>query len=153
MASLSLGSIVIFLSALTLCYGTIEILYELGVDEYELPDLPYNYSGLEPYLDEKTLIVHHQGHHKAYTNKMNAALKEWRKEVCLKNSHYKYFHYHTHRSLQANLLVPLLQRFCKTWKTFQRNGVQVSSKMVAAMSTTYFIGRPCVHLLHLCIHL
>ena len=50
-------------------------------DKYELPNLPYQYNGLEPYLDERTLIVHHQGHHKAYTDKMNAALHEWREKV------------------------------------------------------------------------
>lgn len=50
-------------------------------DKYELPNLPYHYNGLEPYLDERTLIVHHQGHHKAYTDKMNTALQEWREKV------------------------------------------------------------------------
>ena len=49
--------------------------------EYLLPDLPYSYDGLEPLLDAATLRVHHLGHHKAYTSKMNAALKEWREEV------------------------------------------------------------------------
>ncbi|KAK3736516.1 hypothetical protein QZH41_009393 [Actinostola sp. cb2023] len=46
--------------------------------EYTLPALPYSYNGLEPYIDEATLRVHHLGHHAAYTKKMNAALKAWR---------------------------------------------------------------------------
>lgn len=46
-----------------------------------LPDLPYQYNGLEAYIDVKTLRVHHLGHHKAYTDKMNVILKEWRCEV------------------------------------------------------------------------
>ena len=58
--------------------------YELVVQslqEYPLPELPYAYDGLEPFLDAATLRVHHQGHHKAYTSKMNVALKEWREHV------------------------------------------------------------------------
>ncbi len=51
--------------------------------EYVLPSLPYAYNGLEPHLDEPTLRVHHLGHHKAYTAKMNAALKDWREKVSM----------------------------------------------------------------------
>lgn len=50
-------------------------------EEYQLPSLPYAYDALEPYVDEATLRVHHLGHHKAYTTKMNAALKNWRETV------------------------------------------------------------------------
>ena len=50
-------------------------------DTYLLPDLPYKYRELEPYIDGKTLRVHHLGHHQAYTDKMNKLLKEWRREV------------------------------------------------------------------------
>jgi hypothetical protein len=46
-----------------------------------LPDLPYGYEGLAPHLDSATLQVHHLGHHKAYCDKTNAALQEWRAEV------------------------------------------------------------------------
>lgn len=49
---------------------------------YAHPKLPYEYSALEPFIDEATLRVHHQGHHRAYCAKMNAALKEWREKVC-----------------------------------------------------------------------
>ena len=50
-------------------------------DAYSLPDLPFGLSDLEPYIDAATVKVHHQGHHAAYTNKLNAALKQWRNEV------------------------------------------------------------------------
>lgn len=46
-----------------------------------LPDLPYSYTALKPHLSSVTLRVHHQGHHKAYCDKTNAALEEWREEV------------------------------------------------------------------------
>ena len=54
------------------------ILIEPGVESYSLPELPYGYGDLEPHIDSRTLNVHHQGHHKSYTEKTNAALKSWR---------------------------------------------------------------------------
>ncbi len=44
--------------------------------EYKLPDLPYAYSALEPYIDEQTMRLHHDKHHMAYVNGLNAALKK-----------------------------------------------------------------------------
>lgn len=41
---------------------------------YTLPDLPYNYNALEPYIDEATMQIHHDKHHKAYVDNLNAAL-------------------------------------------------------------------------------
>jgi Fe-Mn family superoxide dismutase len=42
---------------------------------YELPPLPYDYSALEPYIDEETMHLHHDKHHQAYINNLNAALQ------------------------------------------------------------------------------
>jgi Fe-Mn family superoxide dismutase len=42
---------------------------------YELPPLPYDYNALEPYIDEATMRVHHDGHHGAYVKNVNAALE------------------------------------------------------------------------------
>jgi Fe-Mn family superoxide dismutase len=46
---------------------------------FELPDLPYGYDALEPHVDEATMRVHHDAHHKAYVDNANAALAgtEW----------------------------------------------------------------------------
>jgi superoxide dismutase, Fe-Mn family len=41
---------------------------------YEVPALPYDYSALEPHIDEATMRVHHDKHHQAYVDKVNAAL-------------------------------------------------------------------------------
>jgi superoxide dismutase, Fe-Mn family len=41
---------------------------------YTLPDLPYGYDALQPYIDEQTMRVHHDKHHAAYVNNLNAAL-------------------------------------------------------------------------------
>jgi len=42
--------------------------------KYELPQLPYPYDALEPYIDAKTMEIHHTKHHQAYVNKLNEAL-------------------------------------------------------------------------------
>src|SRR3989344_7457987 len=42
-----------------------------------LPDLPYDYNALEPYLDAKTMEIHHDKHHRAYVDKLNAALEKF----------------------------------------------------------------------------
>jgi Fe-Mn family superoxide dismutase len=46
---------------------------------YEVPPLPYDYAALEPHVDEATMRVHHDKHHQAYVDKVNAALEgtEW----------------------------------------------------------------------------
>ena len=44
---------------------------------HELPKLPYSYDALEPYIDAKTMEIHHSKHHQAYVNKLNDALKNY----------------------------------------------------------------------------
>lgn len=44
--------------------------------KYELPQLNYDYSALEPYIDAKTMEIHHTKHHQAYVNNLNAALEK-----------------------------------------------------------------------------
>ena len=42
---------------------------------FELPKLPYAYDALEPYIDAKTMEIHHTKHHNAYTTNLNAAIE------------------------------------------------------------------------------
>ena len=42
---------------------------------YTLPDLPYAYDALEPYIDARTMEIHHSKHHAGYVKKVNAALE------------------------------------------------------------------------------
>jgi Fe-Mn family superoxide dismutase len=41
---------------------------------FSLPELPYPYTALEPHLDEQTMRIHHDKHHKTYVDKLNEAL-------------------------------------------------------------------------------
>lgn len=47
---------------------------------FELPPLPYAEDALEPHIDARTMSIHHDKHHAAYTNNLNKALEghdEW----------------------------------------------------------------------------
>lgn len=46
---------------------------ELG---YTLPELAYAYNSLEPYIDEKTMRLHHDVHHQGYVNGLNNSLSQ-----------------------------------------------------------------------------
>ncbi len=42
---------------------------------FELPKLPYATNALEPHIDAKTMEIHHDKHHAAYTSKLNDAIE------------------------------------------------------------------------------
>jgi Fe-Mn family superoxide dismutase len=42
---------------------------------YSVPPLPYDPSALEPHIDGATMRLHHDKHHQAYVDKVNAALQ------------------------------------------------------------------------------
>ena len=46
---------------------------------FTLPELPYAYNALEPYIDARTMEIHHSKHHNAYVTNLNAAVAgtEW----------------------------------------------------------------------------
>jgi superoxide dismutase, Fe-Mn family len=46
---------------------------------YSLPDLPYAYNALEPFISEAQLKIHHDKHHAAYVNGANAILERLEK--------------------------------------------------------------------------
>lgn len=58
---------------------------------FTLKPLPYAYDALEPYIDAKTMEVHHSKHHATYVANLNAALAkdpsfdDWSLEKILKN--------------------------------------------------------------------
>jgi Fe-Mn family superoxide dismutase len=44
---------------------------------FTLPPLPYPTNAFEPYIDAKTMEIHHDRHHQAYVNNLNAAVKDY----------------------------------------------------------------------------
>ena len=43
---------------------------------FTVPDLPYPYDALEPYIDKETMTLHHDKHHGAYVANLNAAIEK-----------------------------------------------------------------------------
>ncbi|GAB2699877.1 superoxide dismutase [Paenibacillus thermoaerophilus] len=44
---------------------------------HQLPPLPYPNNALEPYIDEQTMMIHHDRHHNTYVTNLNAALDQY----------------------------------------------------------------------------
>ena len=44
---------------------------------FEVPELPFAYDALEPYIDKETMIFHHDKHFKTYVDNLNNALKNF----------------------------------------------------------------------------
>jgi len=44
---------------------------------YTLPNLPYSYNALEPYIDKETMTIHHDKHHAAYVKNLNDAIDKY----------------------------------------------------------------------------
>ena len=42
---------------------------------HTIPSLGYDYDALEPYIDAKTMEIHHTKHHQTYVDKLNAAIE------------------------------------------------------------------------------
>lgn len=45
---------------------------------YKLPELNYRYDALEPYIDARTMEIHHSKHHQAYIDNLNSVLSAHR---------------------------------------------------------------------------
>lgn len=83
---------------------------------YSLPELPYAYGALAPYISEEQLKIHHQKHHQAYVNGANAVLERLdkaRKEntdldmkATLKELSFHLGGYKLHRVFWENLAPP-----------------------------------------------
>jgi superoxide dismutase, Fe-Mn family len=43
--------------------------------KFELPNLPYAFDALEPYIDKMTMEIHHDKHHAGYVNNLNKAVE------------------------------------------------------------------------------
>ncbi|MGE8514462.1 MAG: superoxide dismutase [Chryseobacterium culicis] len=46
------------------------------MNPFTLPQLPYAYDALAPFIDTETMTIHHQKHHQAYVDNLNTALAQ-----------------------------------------------------------------------------
>jgi len=44
-----------------------------AANAYKVPDLPYAFEALEPYIDAPTMKIHHDKHHATYVANINKA--------------------------------------------------------------------------------
>ncbi|MDO8059085.1 superoxide dismutase ['Crotalaria aegyptiaca' phytoplasma] len=47
------------------------------INKYQLPTLNYKYNELEPFITQKTMMIHHQKHHQTYIDKLNISLSKF----------------------------------------------------------------------------
>ena len=45
--------------------------------QHTLPDLPYGYDALEPFISRQIMELHHKKHHQTYVNALNASEKAY----------------------------------------------------------------------------
>ena len=43
--------------------------------KHTLPELGYAYDALEPFIDARTMEIHHTKHHQTYVDKLNSAIE------------------------------------------------------------------------------
>ena len=73
------GSVSAGLAAAPIASHAQETNTDAGASEdwrFQLPPLPYAEDALEPYVDARTMGIHHGKHHAGYTNKLNAAIED-----------------------------------------------------------------------------
>lgn len=61
------------LGSATRCMST----FVAGESALTLPELPYEYSALEPCISGQIMELHHKKHHNAYLTNYNKALEQW----------------------------------------------------------------------------
>ncbi|SJM93501.1 Superoxide dismutase (Mn) 2 [Crenothrix polyspora] len=50
---------------------------EIALKKHKLPGLTYDYAALEPIIDSRTMLLHHDIHHGGYVEKLNAVLENF----------------------------------------------------------------------------
>jgi superoxide dismutase, Fe-Mn family len=55
------------------------------MNRYVLPDLPYDYNALEPYISAQIMQLHHDKHHRGYVDGANRALEQLQEALAQKN--------------------------------------------------------------------
>ncbi len=69
---LGVGAIMLFMAAPD---NTNQTTNQFIIMAHTLPELGYSFDALEPHIDAKTMEIHHDKHHQAYVDKLNAAVE------------------------------------------------------------------------------
>nr|ABQ57388.1 superoxide dismutase [Ginkgo biloba] len=56
-----------------------------GIQSFSLPELPYDYSALEPIISGEIMTLHHQKHHQTYVTNYNKALEQLEEATAKRN--------------------------------------------------------------------
>jgi len=117
--------------------------------KFELPPLPYGYDSLEPYIDEKTLRIHHDIHHQGYVDGLNKAeerladarkygdyslIKHWEREAAFHGSgHYLHSIFWTNMSPNGGGLPygPIAEQIDLDFGSFEDFKKQLTAATVA----------------------
>jgi len=51
----------------------------MSAAQHTLPNLPYPYDALQPYISKQIMELHHKKHHQTYVNALNAAEQAYAK--------------------------------------------------------------------------
>ena len=107
---------------------------KLHIMSYKLPELPYSYDALAPYIDASTMEIHHTKHHQGYVNKLNTALEESGIEGTDLNSLFG----------KISKLSTAIRNnggghynHCLFWTILTPNGSELSAKLSEAIDTTF----------------
>lgn len=100
---------------------------------YELPDLNYAYSALEPYISKKIMKLHHSKHHASYVENANNALKkieELKKKNNFENIEHimKVFNFNVGGHLNHSIF----------WKNLSPNGGKILDNRILLAITQQF---------------
>ncbi len=64
----------LYTTSLGLNFKFVTHLIKINIMSHQLPNLPYEYTALEPHIDARTMEIHHSKHHNAYVTNLNNAI-------------------------------------------------------------------------------
>lgn len=113
------------------------------VGKHTLPPLPYAYDALEPYIDEETMRLHHDNHHKSYVEGLNKAeielkkarennnfalIKHWERELAFNGAgHYLHTIFWNNMIPTSKIEGPILKEIDKSFGSFDNFKKQFSA--------------------------
>ncbi|MEH7120387.1 superoxide dismutase [Neobacillus vireti] len=129
---------------------------------HSLPELPYDYNALEPYISEEIMRLHHDKHHRSYVDGLNRAelnlkkarenndfslIKHWSRELSFHGSGH-YLHTIFWRNMSPNgggspqgLLKGEIERYFSSYEAFKRQFSE-AAKQVEGVGWAVLVWSP-----------